>query len=43
MNLTPKEQKQESGKSPRIGGFRGLKHLDKQVNQNWGLKGLKYL
>jgi hypothetical protein len=27
MKITPKEQKEESGKSPRIGGFRGLKHL----------------
>jgi hypothetical protein len=41
--ITPKKQKEESGKSPRIGGFRGRECLDKQVNQNWGLRGLKYL
>jgi len=35
--------KNHINKSPRIGGFRGLEHLDKQVNQNWGLRGLKYL
>jgi hypothetical protein len=35
LTLTPKKQTEENGKSPRIGGFRGLKHLDKQGHQNW--------
>ena len=33
MILT-QEKIKENGKSPRIGGFRGLNHLGKQVNQN---------
>jgi hypothetical protein len=43
MKLTPKEKTEENGKSPRIGGFRGLEHLGKQVgkqvNQNWRIYG----
>jgi hypothetical protein len=34
MKLTAKKQTEENGKSPRIGGFRGLENLGKQVNQN---------
>jgi hypothetical protein len=33
MMLT-QEEIEENRKSPRIGGFRGLEHLDKQANQN---------
>jgi hypothetical protein len=39
MIITPKQQKEENGKSPRIGGFRGREYLDKQVNQNWRIYG----